>query len=182
MKIYTKTGDSGQTSLVGGQRVSKSDSRLEAYGTVDELNAILGLLISHLEHHAPTFDSALKTLNQTQNILFHVGSHLACNDEKTKAGLPQLQTPWVETYEKAIDSMSAELPTLKEFILPGGTAAACWCHLGRTVARRAERACVALQDTAPLIIQLLNRLSDYLFVLARYCNFKLGHSDVTWKK
>ncbi len=182
MKIYTKTGDKGQTSLVGGQRVSKSDARLEAYGTVDELNAVLGLLIAQLENHAPTFDTALQTLKQTQNFLFHVGSHLACADEKVKSGLPRLQSSWVEAYEKEMDSMTAELPALKEFILPGGRVEASWSHLGRTVARRAERACVALQDTEPLVIQILNRLSDYLFVLARYCNFKLGLSDATWKK
>lgn len=182
MKIYTKTGDKGQTSLVGGQRVSKSDPRLDAYGTVDELNAVLGLVIAQLENHAPTFKAALSTLKQTQNFLFHVGSHLATADEKIKAGLPKLETQWVAAFESEMDSMTAELPELKEFILPGGRAEASWCHLARTVARRAERASVALQDTEPLVIQILNRLSDYLFVLARYCNFKLGVADVTWKK
>lgn len=182
MRIYTKTGDKGQTSLVGGQRVSKADSRLDAYGTVDELNAVLGLLIAELEVNSAKFTLSLSTLKQTQNILFHVGSHLACADAKIKAGLPKLQDEWVFEYEKGIDAMTSELPPLKEFILPGGTKAASWSHLGRTVARRAERCCVALEDTEPLVIQILNRLSDYLFVLARYCNLQLGSADVTWKK
>lgn len=182
MKIYTKTGDKGQTSLVGGQRVSKADARLEAYGSVDELNAVLGLLIAELEAHPKEFAKALQTLKQTQNFLFHVGSHLACVDEKIKAGLPKLQDEWVVAYEKEMDDMTAELSPLKEFILPGGSFAASWSHLGRTVARRAERCCVALEDTEGLVIQILNRLSDYLFVLARFCNLKLGSADVTWKK
>lgn len=182
MKIYTKTGDKGQTSLVGGQRVSKADARLEAYGTVDELNAVLGLLIVHLEKHAPTFSAALSTLKQTQNSLFHVGSHLACVDAKIKSTLPHLEDSWVTLYEREMDSMTKELPELKEFILPGGTAEASFAHLGRTVARRAERCCVALENPDFLVMQILNRLSDYLFVLARYCNFKLGTPDVTWKK
>lgn len=182
MKIYTKTGDKGQTSLVGGQRVSKADSRLEAYGTVDELNAVLGLLIADLENQPADFSTALSTLKQTQNFLFHIGSHLACNDEKIKAGLPKLQEDWVKAYEQEIDAMTAELPPLKEFILPGGSFAASWSHLGRTIARRAERCCVALEDTEPMVVQILNRLSDYLFVLARFCNLQLGSTDVTWKK
>ncbi len=188
MKIYTKAGDEGETSLVGGHRVSKSDERLEAYGTIDELNSILGLLTTDIATLAPTpqLKAAAVLLEQIQNALFTVGSRLACDESKIRDKLPVLQEQTVRDLEKAIDEYQAQLPALSEFILPGGTRVAGLAHLARTVCRRAERATVRLQSSSlppePLLVRYVNRLSDYLFVLARALNFWMGGTETKWKK
>lgn len=178
MKIYTKTGDAGQTSLFGGQRLSKDDLRIEAYGTVDELNACLGLLRDHL-----TDASVRETLWVIQNRLFTIGAHLATAPGKTGVG-PDLEEADVELLEQGIDSMEAQLPPLRNFILPGGHPAVSFCHLARTVCRRAERRVVSLanQETVPeILIRYLNRLSDYLFVLGRAAAQQMQVDEVVWK-
>lgn len=186
-KIYTKTGDKGQTSLVGGARVAKSDPRLEAYGTVDELNSVLGLLraslpAAGLAKWGTRIDASLQAV---QNNLFNIGSHLACADENLRPALPQLTSAHVQALENDMDSWEKELPQLTNFILPGGGTPAAYAHLARTVCRRAERACVRLQENAAiseLHLIFLNRLSDWLFLLARRCNHELKISDKNWTK
>ena len=166
-KIYTKTGDKGKTSLIGGTKVLKSDSRIEAYGTVDELNSWIGYVIDYVNDF-----SANNALKEIQDRLFTIGSSLACDPEKeTKVSIPGLHEEDVKRLENEIDTMNETLPETKHFILPGGHAAVSVTHIARCVCRRAERCCVDLaqkSDVDPLIIKYLNRLSDYLFVLARY--------------
>ncbi len=168
-KIYTRRGDGGITSLVGGQRVSKSDARVEAYGTVDELNSAVGLLAAWSE---------VDFLQEVQSELFRLGCNLA------DATCPQIELP-VGTVEDHIDQLSAQLPPLHSFILPGGTVAAAQAHVCRTICRRAERRVVALAAQAsvcPVIAVYLNRLSDYFFVLARNLNFVEGTPEKSWPK
>lgn len=186
-KIYTKTGDKGQTSLVGGTRVSKTDLRLEAYGTLDELNSVLGLLRSGLGSAAlgdmaSEVEGALRVI---QNNLFNIGSHLACEDEKFRANLPSLSAGAIASLEKDMDKWEKELPPLRNFILPGGSEPAARAHLGRTVCRRAERATVRLAENHPVAedhVIYLNRLSDWLFLLARAFNHRLSVADFVWEK
>jgi cob(I)alamin adenosyltransferase len=181
LKIYTKTGDQGQTSLIGGTRVAKSHRRIEAYGTIDELNSFLGLAMDHLR------PVSLETiLPEIQDRLFTIGSALACDPSKeTKLKIPDLLEEDITLLEKEIDKMNEALPPLNSFILPGGHVAASTLHVARCVCRRAERLCVRLQkkneEVAPLIIKYLNRLSDYLFVLARFVVFKTGGEEIPWK-
>lgn len=182
MKIYTKTGDRGLTSLIGGQRVKKDHDRLNAYGNLDELNSVLGVVRSQLtETMKGEIDSLLV---QIQNQLFNLGSHLACDNPKARQKLPSLSRHEVQTLEEAIDKHTSQLPPLQEFILPGGHPSAAQMHVARTLCRRAERKSVKIKDetTEALIIPYLNRLSDLLFVLARRCNQIAGQRDVTWKK
>lgn len=179
MKIYTKTGDKGMTSLVGGTRVAKTDARLEAYGTVDELNAHLGLLVAYLS------DGDDKTfLRQVQDTLFAVGSHLATDRRKTELKAASIITPGqVEAVERAIDSIDRLLPPLTAFVLPGGSLGAAQCHVCRTVCRRAERRILALADEveiAPELLAYVNRLSDYLFVLSRKINLDADKDEIFW--
>ena len=181
MKIYTKTGDKGKTSLIGGTKVYKSDLRIESYGTVDELNSFVGLCLDHLKSH-----NISNVLTEIQDRLFTIGSALACDPEKeTKLKIPDLQEADVELLEKEIDKMNEVLPVMKSFILPGGHATVSTLHIGRTVCRRAERCCVKMQkkeiEVEPLIIKYLNRLSDYLFVLARFAALQLGTEEIPWK-
>lgn len=169
MKIYTKTGDKGTTSLVGGTRVPKTHIRLEAYGTVDELNSNLGLLITYL------LDGKDKDfLQQVQDRLFAVGSHLATDREKMELKEASIISPeQVEMVEREIDRLDTLLPPLSAFILPGGSRGAAVCHVCRTVCRRAERRILALAEQVEIASELLayvNRLSDYLFVLSRKMN------------
>lgn len=178
-KVYTKTGDDGSTSLVGGIRISKASARLESYGTVDELNSLLGLLSAHI---AGTDDEA--SLERVQNALFRVATHLATDQSQTplypSAHLPEGEIEWLEG---EIDKILALLPERQGFVLPGGCVAASLAHVARTVCRRAERCVVALADEAqvgPEIRQYLNRLSDYLFVLAKKLNFLAGVSEKVW--
>ncbi|MCC3359332.1 cob(I)yrinic acid a,c-diamide adenosyltransferase [Bacillus sp. REN16] len=179
MKIYTKTGDKGTTSLVYGQRVSKTDMRVEAYGTCDEANSMIGLGLSHL--HITQFDGKSEVeqiFKKVQTTLFHVGAELA-----TPAGK---EVKWkvseedVTLLEETIDKWDAENPPLTNFVLPGGNQAGAAFHVARTIVRRAERNAVAVgEDVNPLAISYLNRLSDFLFVAARYVNQKLGQSEPT---
>lgn len=185
MKIYTKTGDKGETSLVDGGRVKKTHPRVEAYGTVDELNSTLGICVSLLTEGKELSEKIqTKTLIKIQNDLFNLGSHLACSKTEVKAKLPTVNESDISLLEREMDQMTKELPPLKEFILPGGHPLSSNLHLARTICRRAERRVVDLaeEQSELLSIQFLNRLSDYLFVLARYVNFKAGLNDITWKK
>lgn len=178
MKIYTKTGDTGTTSLVGGKRVPKSDIRLEAYGTVDELNAFIGDLINTI-----TDEKDKTLLTRIQNKLFVVGSKLA-SDEEWQAKLPGIQTCDIEKIENRIDEIETVLPRHNKFILPGGTAAACKAHICRTVARRAERNISRLAEHCKVGAEeaaYINRLSDYFFVLSRYCNIIAGSEEKFWE-
>jgi cob(I)alamin adenosyltransferase len=176
-KIYTKTGDKGQTGLFGGMRLSKDHIRIEAYGTVDELNSYIGL-ISDLSENEPI----TAELQEIQDRLFTLASHLAAQPGK-KLALPELLESDIFFLEKAIDTMDAVIQPLKSFILPGGDAVASHCHIARCVCRRAERRVVtlALSDEVPdMVIMYLNRLSDYLFTLARYiCHLK-GKTEIPW--
>lgn len=187
MKIYTKTGDKGETSLVDGQRVSKTHPRVEAYGTVDELNSQIGLCIAEMKSlkSDPELESHSLSLEKIQNCLFDMGSHLACEKAETLTHLPPLKSENIPWLEGLIDKATEKLPPLKEFILPGGHSVSALLHVGRTICRRAERHVVGLGDTSPSMsysIQFLNRLSDYLFVLARLVNFTTKTPEVKWKK
>ncbi len=180
-KIYTKTGDAGSTSLIGGTKVPKSHIRIETYGTVDELNSHLGLLIDFTTD--ATTKSEIKTI---QDWLFVIGSSLAVDPAAgTKMEIPDLHESDVEALEAEIDRMNLELPEMKHFILPGGHISISQAHVCRCVCRRAERLCVAMQEDGfpvePLIIKYLNRLSDYLFVVARYLGHLLQVPEVIWK-
>jgi len=176
VKIYTKTGDAGETGLFGGGRVPKDDPRVQAYGEVDELNAWIGFAVAI---HLPTFES--NVLEAIQRDLFTIGAELATpNAAKLRAALDPAT---VDALESVIDSYDPKLQPLKNFILPGGSPKAAALHVARTVCRRAERAVVALarkQQINPLIVRYLNRLSDLLFVLARAVNMQTGHGDVAW--
>lgn len=176
MKIYTRTGDTGQTGLFGGQRVAKDAVRVHAYGTVDECNAVLGL-VRTAELHSE-LDALLVTV---QNQLFVVGSDLATPGES--AYIPRIGPDEIRFLEEAIDGMEAELEPLRQFILPGGVAAAAHLHLARTVCRRAERWVVSLaqeEELNPHVLVYLNRLSDFLFVAARAANAQAGSPDIPW--
>jgi cob(I)alamin adenosyltransferase len=182
-KIYTKTGDKGQTSLVGGTRVAKTDVRLAAYGTLDELNSVLGLVRSGLSGVGADFGRQVeKSLQVVQNNLFNIGSHLACEDAALAKKLPSLHSGSLESLEKEMDEWEAELPPLKNFILPGGSMSAAYAHLARTVCRRAERETLALSGVDPEFLIYLNRLSDWLFLLARELNWRLKQAEFVWEK
>ena len=179
-KVYTRGGDMGDTSLVGGQRVSKASERLEAYGTVDELSSHLGLLAAVI-----TDADDKEMIIRIQNCLFNVCTNLATDQENTplsaSAHLPEGE---IERVEKAIDDIMKMLPEPQGFVLPGGTREAAQAHVCRTVCRRAERRIVALSRVAkisPEVLQYVNRLSDYLFVLAKKINFNANHSEIVWK-
>ena len=179
-KVYTKTGDKGETSIIGGFRVKKCCERLEAYGTVDELSSHLGLLISML----PDGDDRT-LLIRIQNNLFNVCSNLATDQSQTPLhDSAKLADGEIEVLEHEVDRMMKMLPERQGFILPGGTQAAAQAHVCRTVCRRAERRIVALSEVAiisPEIQQDVNRLSDYLFVLAKIINFNAGVSEIVWQ-
>lgn len=165
MKIYTKKGDQGETSLIGGMRVQKHDLRIESYGTVDELNSYLGVLRDQ------DIDAKYKTeLIDIQQTLFTVGSHLAVGSKGTSMKLPELKEEHINQLESSIDAMDEALPPMRFFVLPGGHQSVSFCHVARCVCRRAERLVVHLSSEEPvdaLILQYLNRLSDYLFTLSR---------------
>lgn len=180
MKIYTKAGDDGSTGLIGGQRVRKSDARIDCVGAVDEINASLGWCAACAEA------TQASQLRQIQNDLFVIGSHLALADGATAgASLPLLEESIVSRLEMEIDAAERDLPPLRNFILPGGTEVAARLHLARTVCRRAERRVVAFALDRPVpvvILTYLNRLSDWLFVQARHANLRAGVADVPWEK
>jgi cob(I)alamin adenosyltransferase len=181
MKIYTKTGDKGETGLFGGGRVPKDHARVAAYGDVDELNSAIG--VARANAPADLFDDLLAGI---QRDLFSLGGHLATpNPEKVKKALEkaELSADRVALFEKTIDDADTELPPLKAFILPAGTPKAAALHLARTICRRAERAVVGLareEEVPELFVVYLNRLSDLLFALARLANHRAGKGDVTW--
>lgn len=180
-KIYTKTGDLGKTSLIGGTKVPKSHLRIESYGTVDELNSYIGLLSDHL-----TDKHSKKILNEIQDRLFTIGSSLACDPEKEPLmKIPDLKEKDIVLLEKEIDKMNETLPVMKSFVLPGGHIAVSTAHVARCICRRTERICVNMQVqklfVEPLVIKYLNRLSDYLFVLARYTGHLLKVDELPWK-
>jgi cob(I)alamin adenosyltransferase len=179
MKIYTKKGDTGSTSLLGGTRVAKDDLRLEAYGTVDELNANLGLLSDQ-----EAAQEYLSLIREVQNKLFTIGSHLANDTGNSKFKLPTLDEADVVLLEKSIDVLNEDLPELKNFILPGGHQANSVAHICRCVCRRAERRVAALSpeiEVAPLMLVYLNRLSDWLFVFARFLSQRTGSREIVWQ-
>jgi cob(I)alamin adenosyltransferase len=179
MKIYTKTGDKGQTSLIGGTRVPKHHIRIEAYGTVDELNSWIGLLRDTIE------DNHVKEiLVEAQDRLFTIGSILASDPEKSKMKLPELKNEDVELLEKEIDAMDKIVPPMKNFVLPGGHPTVSHIHIARCICRRAERCTIHLTESAPveeIVIHYLNRLSDYLFMLARKVSHDLNAEEIPWK-
>lgn len=179
MKIYTKTGDKGTTALFGGKRVSKADLRIDTYGTVDELNSYIGLV-----RDQPVNQIRKKILVEIQDRLFTVGSILATEPGNTKVKIPALHPDDVTFLEKEIDAMDASLPPMKFFVLPGGHQSVSFCHVARTVCRRAERLIIALnthETVDPLVIQYLNRLSDYLFMLSRKMSAELNAEEMPWK-
>jgi cob(I)alamin adenosyltransferase len=181
-KIYTKTGDKGTTSLIGGTRVPKSHLRIDAYGTVDELNSFIGLLTDHLNAAGTT----TPLLAEIQDRLFTIGSSLACDPEKEqKLKIPDLKEEDLRELEQDIDRMTNELPPIRSFLIPRGHIAVSTAHITRCVCRRAERACVRLHEengfVDPLVLRYLNRLSDYLFVLARYTSQLLFVAEIPWR-
>ncbi len=180
-KIYTKTGDKGTTSLIGGKKVSKSDNRITAYGTVDELNSHIGLCRDVL-----TDEMVTHTLSDIQHTLFALGAHLAQDPDKTSTlEMPALRSDLPAPLESEIDRMEEQLPPLKTFIVPGGHVHISYIHIARTVCRRAERVVVMLDKESPVqpvIKEYLNRLSDYLFVLARYTGMQYNIADIPWEK
>ncbi|MEM7658797.1 MAG: cob(I)yrinic acid a,c-diamide adenosyltransferase [Bacteroidota bacterium] len=179
MKIYTKKGDAGETGLLGGTRVPKFHLRIEAYGTVDELNAHLG----HLHDLSPDLSQA-SLLREIQSQLFTIGSHLANDPEKSRFELPKIHEPWIGRLEESIDVMNESLPDLTNFVLPGGHPANSVAHVARCVCRRAERRCTELNLQTPLpeaLLPYLNRLSDWLFVLSRSISHSKGAPEILWK-
>ena len=193
-KVYTKTGDQGMTSLVGGIRIDKSSTRLEAYGTVDELSSQLGLLASIVRNDstsvanekAAEMQGISELIERVQNTLFNVCSYLATDTSQTPVyESAQLHKEEIAVLEKEIDLITPTLPILHSFVLPGGTMAASQAHVCRTVCRRAERRIVALTHEAeinPDVLRYINRLSDYLFVLARKLNFIASEEEKIWRK
>lgn len=181
LKIYTKTGDLGKTSLIGGTKVPKSHLRIETYGTIDELNSYIGL-VSDLVEDIPS----KIILKEIQDRLFTVGSSLACDpDKEPLMKIPDLKEEDIVLLENEIDRMNEVLPSMKFFILPGGHVTVSTIHVARCICRRAERLCVNMQEhdlfVDPLVIKYVNRLSDYLFVLSRYAAHLLQVEEVAWK-
>lgn len=180
MKIYTKTGDEGKTSLFGGKRVEKNHTRLEAYGTIDELNSVLGVSLAFCKD-----ELTKKIIYEVQNSLFRVGSELATPPEVKSKAIVAISKEEIRNIEKVIDEIELKLNPLKNFILPGGSKSASFLHLARTVCRRAERKIIVLdleESINPDIIVYINRLSDLLFVLARFANHISSTPEIEWKQ
>ena len=182
-RVYTKGGDKGQTSLIGGDRVDKDDARLECYGTVDELNAMMGLVRTALAASAAG-PHLTPIIHRVQNELFNLGAELATPDAERRTKLPRIEQRHVDGLERDIDAVNDELPPLTSFVLPGGGAASAACHVARTVCRRTERLVVGLARAedigGELPIVYLNRLSDALFVWGRWCSLKDGQPEPLW--
>lgn len=178
-KLYTKKGDDGSTALSGGQRVAKDDLRVRAYGTVDELNAVIGMVVA-----GGVSEELSAPLREIQNELFHLGADLSFREaDKQTIEAPQIEERHVLKLERLIDGYVEAVGPLQNFILPGGCLAAAYLHLARTVCRRAERVAVSLareEEIGPFVIRYLNRLSDALFVMARYENFRQGVAEPLW--
>lgn len=183
-KVYTKVGDGGQTSLIGGDRVSKANPRIEAYGTVDEINATLGLVRTALESSAAG-EHLIPIIHRIQNELFNLGAELATPDPERRAKLPRVEARHVDGLERDIDALNDDLPALRSFVLPGGGAASASFHLARTVCRRGERLVVGMaavgEDVGELAVTYLNRLSDALFVFGRWAALKDGRPEPLWE-
>ena len=179
MKVYTKTGDMGETSLFGGKRVLKSNIRIDAYGTVDELNSWIGLV-----RDQPVNLSRADLFNEIQDRLFTIGAVLAADPDKPKLKKPDLLDDDVLLLEREMDKMDANLPEMKFFVLPGGNQSVSFCHITRTVCRRAERLAIAMRESGEFVpdlaIKYLNRLSDYLFVLSRKMTQELKAKEIPW--
>lgn len=179
MKIYTKTGDYGETSLIGGTRISKSELQIESYGTIDELNSHIGLIRDQINNEEIYIE-----LVEIQDRLFTIGSHLANDRTKNKIKLPEIDESDVNRLENEIDKMEKQLPAMNAFILPGGHTTVSYTHIARCVCRKAERKVVRLNnklEILEIIIKYLNRLSDYLFVLSRKLAKDLGSNEIEWK-
>jgi len=191
-KIYTRTGDKGKTSLIGGTKVPKSHIRIESYGTVDELNSYIGLLGDQLavvsqstSHPVFPLSGSITMLRDIQDRLFTIGASLACDpDKESKMKIPDLKEEDIKVLEDDIDRMNEVLPEMKSFILPGGHVAVSTAHIARCVCRRAERICVQMQESQqyvePIVLKYLNRLSDHLFTLARYAGHLLQATEIPW--
>lgn len=180
-KIYTKTGDQGKTSLIGGTKVAKNNIRIESYGTVDELNSFVGLVNDYIE-----VEAIKVVLKEIQDRLFTIGSSLACDPDKMPLmKIPDLKEEDITLLENEMDKMNEVLPEMKNFILPGGHVAVSTAHIARCVCRRTERLCVSIKENRgfvePLVIKYLNRLSDYFFVLARYLGHIYNVKEIVWK-
>lgn len=183
--VYTKAGDGGQTSLVDGARVDKDDPRIDCYGTIDELNATIGLVRTSLEQSSSKASARLvPTLHRIQNELFNLGAVLATRDEDRMGKLPQVEERHIEALERDIDELNDALPALKSFVLPGGGWPSSYCHLARTVCRRAERLAVRLGRSEPIgefSLRYLNRLSDALFVFGRWAAAQDDFAEPLWE-
>ncbi len=178
MKIYTKKGDKGETGLIGGKRIAKNDLRISAYGTIDELNAFIGLLRDSIKNSK--YNSQLIDI---QNKLFTAGSILAVGEDGSKMQIPSLRTEDIEALESWIDEMDEFLPEMKSFVLPGGHVHISYCHIARTVCRRAERLIVELSsqvEVDEVLLSYFNRLSDYLFTLSRTMAYDLNIKEIPW--
>lgn len=179
MKVYTKTGDLGETSLLGGTRVSKADLQIESYGTIDELNAFIGLIRDQIKD-----ESNRKELIEVQDRLFTIGSHLANDKTKSEIQIPTILEEDIIRLEKDIDQLDKCIPPMRAFVLPGGHTTVSYTHIARCVCRRAERQVIRLNqswDVDPIIIKYLNRLSDYLFILGRSLSKSLGANEIEWQ-
>lgn len=185
MKIYTKIGDKGTTQLVDGECVEKFNPRVEAYGTIDELNSQIGLLVSEMMSQPASFPILTSELQRIQHWLFNAGSLVATQNEQVRSRLPKIVNAQIEFLENRIDQMTNELPVLKNFILPGGHKTSSLAHLCRTFCRRAERRIAEVMqkdDGLSDTLVFLNRLSDYFFTLARFLNLKTGTAEIVWNK
>lgn len=182
-RVYTKAGDQGDTALIGGERVSKASARIECYGTVDELNAVLGMARTALED-SPAGARLLPAVERIQNELFNLGARLATPDPQRRGQMPTLTERHVSALEVLMDELNDDLPALQSFVLPGGGWSSSYFHLARTVCRRAERLVVALaqgEDVEPIAVQYLNRLSDALFVMGRWAAKQDGRAEPLWE-
>jgi cob(I)alamin adenosyltransferase len=182
MKIYTKTGDSGKTSLLGGKRTEKNCIEMQAIGEIDELNAYIGLLLAEIKKDSYYYPDIKKNILKIQNNLFIIGANLAAVQTKL-SNIPKLTEDDISNIEKQIDAISENLPKLKQFILPGGTKEATTSYLARTICRRAERKIIEVSkqyEIDPKIKKYINRLSDYLFVLARWLNYENNIEEIQW--
>lgn len=179
MKIYTKTGDTGTTSLVGGSRIGKGENKIEAYGTIDELNAWIGVL-----GDLPENTTRKEQLKEIQDRLFTIGAELASEVEIRKKAIPDLKEEDITILENWLDEMEKDIPPLRAFVLPGGNLAVSYAHVARTVCRRAERQIIRLkefEEVHPLVIPYVNRLSDFLFMLSRKITQETGSEEIAWK-
>ena len=184
-KVYTRTGDLGMTSLVGGQSVSKSNPRICAYGKIDELNSYIGACKQYLSHNIDNKDTEglIKVLYRMQNELFNLGNMLATLEKDITENMPRVEVSHIENMEKDIDYFNNNLPTLKSFVLPGGSDINIWFHIARTICRDCERRIVDLSNKEKIdinIIKYLNRLSDALFVFSRWSNYNLSVKETLW--